>query len=77
MKKSKKSEQKTFFGMPMNWDRKKIFRPLWNPASDELFPPKGFGIGWTINFHALLTSIGFIKRDTASKPKPKRKGVRD
>lgn len=63
----KKSKQKKILGMPVNWDRKNIFKNLWNPKSDELFPPKSFGIGWTINFHALLRSVGLIKRKDSAK----------
>jgi hypothetical protein len=34
---------------------------VWNPEDERLFPPKRVGIGWTINFHALLKRIGIIK----------------
>jgi Family of unknown function (DUF5808) len=57
----KKDEKKTFLGMPMNWDGKRPFKNLWNAEDDRLFPPKSFGIGWAINFHALLRRLGAIK----------------
>ena len=61
-KKSGDEEVKTFLGMPMCWDRKNMFKGLWDPKDDRLFPPKYFGIGWSLNFHALLRSVGLIKR---------------
>jgi len=36
-----------FFGLPMRWDRKNMFRNLWNENDDRIFPPKYFGIGWS------------------------------
>lgn len=64
-KKDQKKEQQTFLGMPMNWekwDTEKALRTMWNPDDDTLFPPKIFGIGWTINLHAVLRKVGVIKR---------------
>ena len=58
----KQESQKKFLGMLMSWDRKNMFKKLWNAESDELFPPKSFGIGWTVNFHALLRAAGVIKK---------------
>jgi hypothetical protein len=65
----KKRENKEILGMPMSWDRKNIlnFKALWNEEDDELFPPKTFGIGWTINFHALLRAMGLIRRKNLRK----------
>ncbi len=31
--------------------------PYWNPADSRLFTPELFGIGWAINFHALLDKL--------------------
>lgn len=45
--------KKTFLGMPMNWDLKKFGKNLWNKDDPRIILPKSFGIGWTINFHAL------------------------
>jgi hypothetical protein len=47
--------------MPVNWDWKNYNKGVWNPDDERLFPPKRVGIGWTINFHALLKTIGMIK----------------
>ena len=66
---AKPKTKKTFLGMPMTWDRKHPFKNLWNAENDELFPPKSFGIGWTINFHAVARKAGIIK--TASENKTK------
>lgn len=56
-----KQSQKTFLGMPMQWDYKNWYKDAWNPESDDLFPPKRLGIGWGFNFHALFKKIGIIK----------------
>jgi hypothetical protein len=53
----------------MSWDRKNPLKTLWNPESDELFPPKSFGIGWTLNIHAVLRKAGVLKSATGSKSK--------
>lgn len=55
---------KKCMGMPMRWDRKNIFKNLWNPDDDRIFPPKYFGIGWNLNFYALFKAAGLIKKDT-------------
>jgi uncharacterized membrane protein len=60
--KQNKAEQKTFLGMPMNWDLKNWHSAMWNPDDDNLFPPKAFGIGWTINFHAVLKKAHLLKK---------------
>ena len=53
---------KQFLGMPMRWDRKNMFKNYWNPSDSRLFPPKYFGIGWSVNFHAVLNELGLIKK---------------
>lgn len=62
-------EHKTFLGMPMNWewDTQKVFKTWWNPDDDRLLPPKAFGIGWTINFHAALRKAKVIQGNKESK----------
>jgi uncharacterized membrane protein len=47
--------------MPVNWEWRNFNKGVWNPEDERLFPPKRVGIGWTINFHALLKKIGIIK----------------
>ena len=54
--------QKTWAGIPVNWDWKNWYKGMWNPDDAVLFPPKRVGIGWTINFHALFKKMGFIKK---------------
>ena len=66
MTEDKKPKQREFLGMPMNWDSKNMFQNFWNRKDDELFPPKRFGIGWDVNFHALLRSLGLIKKNKSS-----------
>lgn len=58
----KKIEPKPFLGMPTQWDLKNWNKDLWNPESDELFPPKRFGVGYGLNFHALLRKMGLLKK---------------
>lgn len=65
--KNSKKEQETFLGMPMNWNSKMIFKTLWNKDDDRLFPPKAFGVGWTVNFHAVGRKLGLIENKTIKK----------
>jgi hypothetical protein len=55
-------QQQTFLGMPMSWewDPAKIARNYWNPDDDRIFPPKVFGIGWDVNFHAVYRRMGVL-----------------
>lgn len=57
----KTPEQRTFAGMPVNWDWKNWHKGMWNPEDDTLFPPKRVGIGWTVNFHAVLKKAKLVK----------------
>ena len=58
---SPKHPESTFLGMPMQWQAKKIFKTIWNKEDNRLFPPKAFGIGWTLNFYVVGKKIGLIK----------------
>ncbi len=60
---------KKWMGMPMRWDPQNMFKNLWNPHDDRIFPPKYFGMGWSLNFHALLKKNGIIKGTTPKSPK--------
>lgn len=53
--------QRRFAGMPVSWDWKNWYKGVWNPQDDRLFPPRRVGIGWSINFAALLKKMG-LKR---------------
>ncbi len=55
---------KTLLGMPVRWEREKIFKNLWNADDDRVFPPKYFGIGWDLNFHAVFKKTGLIKAES-------------
>ena len=35
----------------------------WNPEESRVFTPRVFGIGWTLNFHRVLTLLGLVKED--------------
>lgn len=64
-----KKTQNTFLGMPMNWESDKTLKTIWNKEDDRLFPPKAFGIGWTINFHAVGRKVGLLKTSQKIKNK--------
>jgi uncharacterized membrane protein len=53
--------QKMSAGMPVNWDWKNWYKGILNSEDDKLFPPKRVGVGWTINFHALLKRTRILK----------------
>ena len=38
----------------------------WNPYERRIFTPRPFGVGWTINFYALLENLGLIKKADVS-----------
>lgn len=48
---------KHFWIFPYRWNLRLIFKNLWNPDDPRILPPKQFGVGWNVNFHALLTKI--------------------
>lgn len=58
---SDKNEQdkdvKYWMGLPYRWNSKKMFQDLWNEKEPRVFPPKQFGVGWGINFHALVKKL--------------------
>ena len=45
------------WGMPMRWDTEQAFKNFWNKEDDRILPPKYFGIGWDLNFHALAKKM--------------------
>ena len=57
----KERSRKTILGMPVRWEREKMFKNLWNQDDDRIFPPKYFGIGWDLNLHALLKKTKLVK----------------
>ncbi|MGZ3698621.1 MAG: DUF5808 domain-containing protein [Bdellovibrionota bacterium] len=69
-KKPSSDRQKSFLGMPMRWDSKNLFTNLWNPKDERILPPKYFGIGWDLNFHALFRRMRLV---SAAKPAPSKK----
>jgi hypothetical protein len=70
----KDNDIKKFMGMPMRWDHKNIFKGLWDPNDDRLLVPKYFGIGWNLNFHALLRQLHLIKPSTKQNDSAKSHG---
>jgi len=55
-----KVPQRTWMGMPVNWDWKNWNKAMWNADDHRLFPPKRVGIGWTINVHELLRRLRVV-----------------
>jgi len=41
-----------------SWARVK--QSLWNPQSERILVPQGFGVGWTINLGGLLKRAGLV-----------------
>lgn len=64
--KNKDESVKTCMGMPMRWESKNMLKNLWNPEDDRVFPPKYFGIGWDLNFHALFKKSGLVKNSKSN-----------
>jgi hypothetical protein len=50
-----------FLGLPYRWDAKRAFVGLWDKDDQRLFPPKRFGVGWSINFYAVGKKLGLVK----------------
>ena len=38
----------------------------WNPYDSRIFTPEAFGVGWAINFYALLERLSFIRQASIS-----------
>jgi hypothetical protein len=51
------------FRMP-TWDRVK--ETYWNPYERHILTPQVFGLGWTVNFYALIENLGLIRRPELS-----------
>ena len=62
MVETQQQQPQTFLGMPMSWDfdPAKMVRNYWNPDDERVFPPKVFGIGWDVNFHAVYRLAGVL-----------------
>jgi uncharacterized membrane protein len=56
-----KVPQRTWMGMPVNWDWENWNKGVWNTDDHRLFPPKRVGIGWTINIHELLRRLRVVR----------------
>ena len=61
-KKSEDRDVKRFLGMPMRWDARRMFDNYWNRNEDRILLPRNFGIGWDINFHALVKRVRSLGR---------------
>ena len=57
MKEPDKKKSEKWFNDKKNW-KAGIF--YFNPADKRIFPPKRFGIGWTINFGNPVSIAVFI-----------------
>ena len=43
----------------------RILETYWNPDKSQILSPQVFGVGWTINFHAMLERLGIIGQDVS------------
>ena len=68
-KQNQDKNMKSFIGMPMRWESKKMFKNFWNSKDDRIFLPKYFGIGWDLNLRALLKKTGLVKDSKATSKK--------
>jgi hypothetical protein len=56
-------EKDNFWGIPIGKEvtTEAFIKDLWNPETDELFPPKQFiGLGWGVNLHAIGKKLGMF-----------------
>ena len=44
----------------------RIKEAYWNPDNSRIFTPEAWGIGWAINFHALLEKVRIISESYVS-----------
>lgn len=43
----------------------RVRETYWNPYERRVFTPEVFGVGWAINFYALLENLGVIELDVS------------
>jgi len=55
---------KKVLGLPVRWEKNKMFSNFFNRNDDRILPPKFYGIGWDVNFHALFGAIKNLIRKT-------------
>ncbi|MCB1176189.1 MAG: hypothetical protein KDK36_01305 [Leptospiraceae bacterium] len=56
-------DKDNFWGLPIGTEKSldALLKDLWNPETEEIFPPKNFvGLGWGINFHAIASKLGLL-----------------
>ena len=44
---------------------KRLKESYWNPYESRVFTPPAFGLGWAINFYALLENLRIIEEDVS------------
>lgn len=62
---SASADEKKVMGVPYDWSRPtatRIKSRLYNSEDPRLFPPKAFGVGWTINFYWFVHPARFLSR---------------
>jgi hypothetical protein len=52
---------------------RKLMQAFWNPDSDNIFSEQPFGVGWTINFGALLPTLQGLMGSKETQPSGTRK----
>lgn len=45
----------------------RVRETYWNPYERRVLTPEVFGVGWAINFYALLENLGVIELDVSEK----------
>ena len=46
---------------------RKVEETFWNPSESRVLTPTLFGIGWAINFYALLENLELIEEDVSER----------
>jgi len=62
---NKRDKTGRFLGFPYDWRRPTWDRfksRVWNPNDSRILTPKSFGWGLDVNFYALLSRLGLIRK---------------
>eukprot|EP00607_Mallomonas_marina_P011111 CAMPEP_0182424060 /NCGR_PEP_ID=MMETSP1167-20130531/10204_1 /TAXON_ID=2988 /ORGANISM="Mallomonas Sp, Strain CCMP3275" /LENGTH=71 /DNA_ID=CAMNT_0024603573 /DNA_START=192 /DNA_END=407 /DNA_ORIENTATION=- len=52
----------------MRWNPDGLFLDCWNPEDERIIQPKHYGIGWSLNMHAILSKMGCVSDDAEPEP---------
>jgi len=62
VRRDKDQDVRYFFGFPYRWQARNVFKDVWNKEDDRMFPPKHFGVGWSVNLHAVSKKLKIVKK---------------